>query len=103
MLTEWLTSLKIYSYSVLAVHVIIFTYFFPHIVFYTVFVTITFCLFWCWCSLIHEMEETNRNHILHLIHTCSNEHTKDMLCYELFLHDQNSLAGGDRTFNSHGL
>ncbi len=100
--SKWLNSLKIYSLSVIGVHFLLFTYFFPIIVFYTAFVTITFYFFWCWCTLVHEIEETNRNQLLHLIDTCTNDHTREILCYELYLHDQNSIVG-DRTFNGHGI
>ncbi len=102
MVTKWLNSFRIYSLSVIGVHVLLFTFFFPIVVFYTVFLTMTFYFFFCWCNLVHEIEESNRNHLLELIHTCNNEQTRSILCYELYLHDQNSIAG-DRTFIGHGI
>jgi len=67
-----------------------------------VFIPLTFVVFWHWCELIVRIEEDNRNQILHLIHTSNNQHTKDLLTYELFLHDENSLSGKS-LFNSHGI
>ena len=100
--SKWLNSYKTYCLSIAFAHFLLFTYFFPIVVFYTAFVTITFYFFWCWCTLVHEIEESNRNQLLHLIGTCTNDHTREILCYELHLHDQNSIAG-DRTFNGHGI
>ena len=102
MLTKWVASLKIYSLSVIGIHVLIFAYFFPILLIKIIFIPLTFVVFWVWCELIVKIEEENRNQILHLLHTASNEHTREQLAYELFLHDQNSLTG-DRPFNSHGI
>ena len=55
-----------------------------------------------WVDLIHTIEEAHRMDILNLIHSSTCQQTKDVLSYELYLHDQNSIAG-DRTFNSHGI
>jgi len=102
--SKWLNSLKIYSLSVIGVHFLLFTYFFPTVVFYTAFVTIAFYFFYCWCNLVHEIEESNRNNLLHLIETSTNEQTRSILCYELYLHDQNSIVG-DRNLdiNEHSI
>ena len=91
--SKWLTSLKIYSLSVIGVHILLLTYFFPWLVFYIVFVPGMFAVFWMWCDLVHKIEEENRMQILHLMHTTQSEHTISILAYELYLHDQNSLAG----------
>ena len=66
------------------------------------FIPFIFVVMWCWCELIVRIEQDNRNQILHLIHTSNNQHTKDLLAHELFLHDQNSLSG-KTLFNSSGI
>ena len=91
--SKWLTSLKIYSLSVIGVHVLLITYFFPWLVFYIVFLPSIFAVFYMWCDLVHRIEEANRVEILNLLHTTNCPNTKDILAYELYLHDQNSLAG----------
>ena len=102
MLSKWLNSLKIYSLSVIGVHVLIITFFFPWLVFYIIIVPSVFVVFYMWCDLVHQIEEANRMEILKLLHTTDCQNTKDILAYELHLHDQHSLAG-DRPFNSHGI
>lgn len=102
MLSKWLTSLKIYSLSVIVIHILLFTFFFPKIVFYTITVAFMFIVMYVWVDLIHTIEEAHRMDILNLIYTCDCQQTIDVLSYELYLHDQNSIAG-DRTFNSHGI
>ena len=93
MLSKVTNSLKTYSLSVLFTHFIIFTYFFPVVVFYIIVCSLMFIIFWAWCDLIYFIEEAERNHILGLIDTCTNAQTKDILCYQLIVHDQNSMFG----------
>ena len=101
-LSKWLNSLKIYSLSVIGVHILLFTFFFPKIVFYTIAIAFMFIVLYVWVDLIHTIEEAHRMDILNLIHSSTCQQTIDVLSYELYLHDQNSIAG-DRTFNGHGV
>jgi len=55
-----------------------------------------------WCDLVHQIEEANRMDILNLIYTSDCQETIDLLSYELYLHDQNSLAG-HRPFHLDGM
>jgi len=93
MITKWVNSLKIYSLSVLFVHFAIFTYFFPAVIFYIIACSLMFIILWAWCDLIYFIEEAERNQILGLIDTCTSDQTKDILCYQLLLHEQNSMFG----------
>jgi hypothetical protein len=102
MVTKWLNSLRIYSLSVLGVHFLLITFFFPKIVFSTIAMVLLLIVMYVWCDLIHQIEEANRMDILNLIYTSDCQETIDLLAYELYLHDQNSLAG-HRPFNSHGI
>lgn len=63
------------------------------IVFYTIFIFFIFLVSWMWCDLLYHIEQANRNEILGLLHTCTNDKTKDALAYQLFLHDKNSIFG----------
>ena len=92
MITKWLNSYKTYCLSIAFVHVLLFTYFFPIVVFYTVSVVVTFCLFYVWCELINDIETAHRHQLLNLINTTTNEHTRDILCYELYLLERDSLT-----------
>ena len=63
------------------------------IVFYTFFIFLIFLVSWMWCDLIYHIEQSNRNEILGLLDTCTNDKTKDALAHQLFLHDKNSVFG----------
>ena len=102
MITNWLNSLRIYSLSVIGVHFVLFTFFFPKIVFFTIATILMLIVMYVWVDLIHTIEEAHRMDILNLIHTSSCQGTIEILSHELYLHDQNSLAG-HRPFNSHGF
>ena len=100
--SKWLTSLKIYSLSVIGAHILLFTFFFPKIVFCTIAMILLFIVMYVWVDLIHTIEEAHRNDILNLIYTSDCRETIELLSYQLHLHDQHSLAG-DRPFNAHGI
>ena len=102
MLSNYLTSLKIYSLSVIGVHILLFTFFFPKLVFSIIAMVFLLIVMYVWVDLIHTIEEAHRNDILNLIYTSDCQETVELLSYELHLHDQNSLAG-NRLFNSHGI
>ena len=102
MLSNYLTSLKIYSLSVIGVHILLVTFFFPKIVFSIIAMVLLLIVMYVWVDLIHTIEEAHRNDILNLIYTSDCQETIELLSYELHLHDQNSLAG-DRPFNAHGI
>lgn len=83
-------------------HGVLFTILFPNVVFYTIVVIMMCAVMYVWCDLIHTIEEAHRNDILNLLHTSTCQGTIEILSHELYLHDQNSLAG-HRPFNSHGF
>ena len=92
-LSNYLNSLRIYSLSVIGVHILLFTFFFPKIVFCIIAMVLLFIVMYVWVDLIHTIEEAHRNDILNLIYTSDCQETIHLLSYELHLHDQNSLAG----------
>lgn len=102
MLSKVSNSLKTYCIAVASVHFVLFTFLFPNIVFSTIAVVLLLIVMYVWVDLIHTIEEAHRMDILNLIHTSSCQGTIEILSHELYLHDQNSLAG-HRPFNSHGF
>ena len=99
---QYTNSLRIYVAIVLMLHFVLFTFFFPKIVFFTIAMILILIVMYVWVDLIHTIEEAHRMDILNLIHTSSCQGTIEILSHELYLHDQNSLAG-HRPFNSHGF
>ena len=83
-------------------HCLLITMLFPKIVLYTIALAIMVVVSYVWVDLIHTIEEAHRMDILNLIHTSTCQETIDLLAYELYLHDENSLAG-HRPFNAHGI
>ena len=102
MLSKWLNSYRTYSLSVIAVHFFIINFFFPKIVFCTIAMVLLFIVMYVWVDLIHTIEEAHRKDILNLIYTSNCQETIDLLSYELYLHDQNSMAG-PRPFHLRGI
>ena len=99
---QYTNSLRIYVAIVLMLHFVLFTFFFPKIVFFTIATILMLIVMYVWVDLIHTIEEAHRMDILNLMHTSTCQETIDLLSFELHLHDQNSLAG-HRPFNSHGF
>ena len=102
MLSKHTSSLKTYVYCVSGAHILLFTFFFPKIVFSTIAMVLLLIVMYVWVDLIHTIEEAHRTDILNLIYTSNCQETIDLLSYELYLHDQNSMAG-HRPFNAHGI
>jgi len=102
MLSKVSNSLKTYCIAVASVHFVLFTYLFPNIVFCTIAMVLLFIVMYVWVDLIHTIEEAHRMDILNLIHSSTCQGTIEILSHELYLHDQNSIAG-HRPFNSHGI
>ena len=102
MLSKVSNSLKTYCIAVASVHFVLFTYLFPNIVFCTIAVVLLLIVMYVWVDLIHTIEEAHRMDILNLIHSSTCQGTIEILSHELYLHDQNSIAG-HRPFNSHGI
>jgi hypothetical protein len=101
MISKWINSYKIYSLSVLVVHVLIFAYFFPVLLIRIIFIPLIFVVLWIWCDLVHTIEEANRNDILNLLYISECDETKIILAHQLYEHDRRSLAGG-HPFHSPG-
>lgn len=102
MLSKHTSSLKTYVYCVAGAHILLLTFFFPMFVLYTVALTLALVVSYVWVDLIHTIEEAHRMDILNLIYTSDCQETIHLLAYELYLHDENSLAG-HRPFNTHGI
>ena len=92
MVTKWLNSYRIYCYSIVVVHLFIFSYFFPMVMLNIITVIMIIVLVFAWCSLIHMIETAARTDLLFLIDTTNNETTRMMLSRELYELDKNSLS-----------
>lgn len=83
-------------------HGVLLTILFPKLVFSIIAMVFLLIVMYVWVDLIHVIEEAHRTDILNLIYTSDCQETIELLSYELYLHDQNSMAG-DRPFNLHGI
>ncbi len=92
MISEYTTSLKIYTYSLLVVHLFAFTYFFPKIVFTFVASVTMFLVLYKWIELTYQIEQANRDNLIMLISSTENESTKQLLLDELWYADLHSLG-----------
>ena len=98
MITKWLSSYRTYSLSVLYTHILIFAFFFPHVILYTGALMFMCGMLLLWCDLQYSIETANRLALVGMIEKADNEVTKDMLKYELYLHDKNALLNQTDVF-----
>lgn len=105
MISKWLSSYRTYSLSVVYTHILIFAWFFPYVIVYTLATISILVFFYVWCELKYQMETINREHIIRMIKETDNEVTKDILRYELYLHDKHSMSRGeyDMMGNHYGI
>jgi len=91
-ITKHTKSLKYYVYTVVGIHVAGLTAFFPMFVLSIVGIIGTFILMWCYVDLMYEIEKSNRNNLIRLIETSTNEYTKELLIEQLWYADMHSLG-----------
>lgn len=105
MITKWLSSYRTYSLAVVYTHILIFAFFFPYVIIYTFATVCIFVFFYVWCELNYQIETTNRLQLVRMIKETDNEVTKDILRYELYLHDKHSMSRGeyDMMGNHYGI
>ena len=91
-ITKHTKSLKYYVYTVVGIHVAGLTAFFPMFVLSIVGTLGTAVMLWLYIDLMYEIEKSNRNNLIRLIETSTNEYTKELLIEQLWYADMHSLG-----------
>jgi len=79
--------------AVLGVHLVALGWLFPHVLMFIVVPPAIFYLLFLWCELVYEVEVGHRQRLIKAIREADNQITKDVLTWELMLHEEHSIFG----------
>ena len=91
--TKYSNTLKNYAMAVIGVHLVALGWLFPHVLVFIVVPPAIFYLLFLWCEVMYEIEVGTRLRLIKAIRETDNQITKDVLTWELMLHDEHSIFG----------
>ena len=91
--TKYTNSLKNYAMAVLGVHLVALGWLFPHVIMFIVVPPAIFYLLFLWCEIVYKIDVGHREALIKAIREADNQITKDVLTWELILHEEHSIFG----------
>ena len=91
--TKYTNSLKNYAMAVLGAHLVALGWLFPHVIVFIVVPPAIFYLLFLYCEVMYEIEVGTRLRLIKQISETDDPITKDVLTWELILHEEHSLFG----------
>ena len=79
--------------AVLGAHLVALGWLFPHVLMFIVVPPAIFYLLFLWCEIVYEVEVGHRQRLIKAIREADNPITKDVLTWELILHEEHALFG----------
>jgi hypothetical protein len=77
--------------AILGVHLVALGWLFPHVLMFIVVPPAIFYLLFLWCEIVYEVEVGHRQRLIKAIRETDNQITKDVLTWELMLHEEHSI------------
>jgi hypothetical protein len=77
--------------AVLGAHLVALGWLFPHVLMFIVVPPAIFYLLFLWCEIVYEVEVGHRQRLIKAIRETDNQITKDVLTWELMLHEEHSI------------
>lgn len=91
--TKHTNSLRTYAIAVASAHLVALGWLFPTVLMYITVPPIIFYLLFLYCELMYEIEVGTRLRLIKAISEADNPITKDVLTWELVLHEEHSIFG----------
>jgi hypothetical protein len=79
--------------AVLGAHLVALGWLFPHVLMFIVVPPVMFYVLFLWCELTYEIDVGHREVLIKAIREADNQITKDVLTWELILHEEHSIFG----------
>ena len=89
--TKYTNSLRNYAIAVASAHVVALCWLFPHVIMFIVVPPAIFYLLFLWCELVYEIDVVHRQKLLKKIREADNDLTREVLTWELILHEEHSF------------
>jgi hypothetical protein len=91
--TKYTNSLRNYAIAVASVHAVALGWLYPNVLMLIVVPPIIFYLLFLYCELMYEIDEGTRLRLIKAIREADDPITKDVLTWELILHDEHTIFG----------
>ena len=91
--TKYTNSLRNYAIAVASAHIVAFAWLYPMALMYIIVGPVMFYVLFLWCELMYEIDEGTRQRLIKAISEADNQITKDVLTWELILHEEHALFG----------
>lgn len=91
--TKYTNSLRNYAIAVSSAHIVALGWLFPKVLIFIVVPPTIFYLLFLYCELMYEIEVGTRLRLLKAIDEADDPITKDVLTWELILHEEHSIFG----------
>jgi hypothetical protein len=91
--TKYTNSLRNYAIAVASVHVVALGWLYPQVLITIVVPPIIFYLLFLYCELMYEIEVGTRLRLIKAIREADDPITKDVLTWELILHEEHTIFG----------
>jgi hypothetical protein len=93
--TKYTNSLRNYAIAVASVHAVALGWLYPNVLMLIVVPPIIFYLLFLYCELMYEIDEGTRLRLLKAIREADDPITKDVLTWELILHEEHTIFGNN--------
>lgn len=91
--TKYTNSLRNYVIAVVSAHLVALCWLFPHVLMFIVVPPAIFYLLFLWCEITYEVEVGTRLRLIKQISETDDPITKEVLTWELILHEEHSIFG----------
>ena len=93
--TKYTNSLRNYAIAVASAHIVAFAWLYPMALMYIIVGPVMFYVLFLWCELMYEIDVGHRQRLIKAIREADNQITKDVLTWELILHEEHALFGNN--------
>ena len=91
--TKYTNSLRNYAIAVASAHVVALGWLYPNVLMFIVVPPAIFYLLFLYCEVMYEIEVGHRQRLLKAIQEADDPITKDVLTWELILHEEHTIFG----------
>ena len=91
--TKYTNSLRNYAIAVASAHAVALCWLFPDVLMFIVIPPAIFYLLFLYCEIMYEIDEGTRQRLIKAISEADDPITKDVLTWELILHEEHALFG----------
>ena len=91
--TKYTNSLRTYAIAVASAHIVALAWLYPMALMYIIVGPAMFYVLFLWCEVMYEIDVGHREVLIKAIREADDPITKDVLTWELILHEEHTIFG----------